>query len=466
VSVPEIDSGEYLAREIGFHLRHHFAPEALELWRGARVRFGRAVEILGDREAEILIPTDLDPAAGPPETWTVAFASTRLTLWNRAPQPEGFAAWPSTEKPLWYRDGTGRSLPAWDLHRNLVDLLSLGEEGRSRERDQHGRFLGRMSPRDRMGLLEVPAFNEAVAALVARIHALRRADEPLSLRLDGLVLPPGVVLSHDLDLFRGDDWITQGVRLYRFLRPLAGGARPALRSARAIVANARDPHHFYLDSIPAMVEAEQAVGARSSFYFLNGTGGRFGARNGDAEIARARGLVPAGWPLGIHYNYDTFLDPVRFAAQRRALERLLGAKVRGGRAHYLRIDAGASFGFFDTVGLDYDESLGYPDRVGYRAGVAGAYHPPRDGAARRVVEIPLVVMDGTLQSQYRGRVPSVFARLLDHIAGVGGSLSYLVHPGHFDNPENDLDPVGYRDLLAIAAERRARFLLPQDFLAP
>jgi len=455
----------YVRGELSFHVRNHFEPAAGPLLDGMRVAAGPGAEV-ERATADLIVPldgtlgTDLAP-------WRVPFRGTRLTLWNRRPAPAGWTSWPSAEAPLWHLRDDGAVMPAWDLFGNLRRLLALEEERTIPARDRHGRVAGAMSPRDAAGLLEVPAFNEAAAALLALRQAQTesRASGARTLApalLEGRALPiapAGVVLSHDLDILRGNDPITQAIRLYRCLRaPSAGGLR-------ALAFNARHPHARYRDAIARIVEIERAAGARSSFYFLNGRGGRFGARSGERDIPASRALIPDGWNVGMHYNYDTLLDAPRFRAQRAALERLLGHPTPGGRAHYLRFDPERSFAFFESESLAYDESLGYPERAGFRAGVAGAYHPPdpRTWQPLRLLEIPLALMDVALYRQYPDDIAGTVRRMFRHLRDVGGALSMVVHLEAVGRPELDEDTFGYAALLDLLRGEGARFVLPSDF---
>jgi hypothetical protein len=261
-------------------------------------------------------------------------------------------------------------------------------------------------------------------------------------------------LSHDVDLLRGDDLWTQAIRCYRLVEPLRRGRPPRLHNLRWLVANAVYPRTHYLESIGRLVEAERRRSFRSAFYFLNGSGGRFGARSGSGLLPEAVGSIPAGWTVGMHYNYDTLLDETRFAAQKSELERLTGRPITTGRAHYLRLHPVASYPFLARQGIRCDESGGYPDRVGFRYGIAGPFEP-YDPDSRSVVglrELPLVVMDGTLVDRFRGESVAEFRRLAGHVATLGGALGVLAHPGAFHNPE--LPEVGgvYEDLLDVVRE--------------
>lgn len=462
----------YVRSELSYHVRHHFSAEAVAWLERTRVVTGPRGTLERRLAADLLVPDD--STAGPtPQPWHVPFRDTRLTLWNGVPAPAGWISWPSAEAPLWHLRPDGAAMPAWDLFGNLRRLLTLEEERGIATRDRHGRVAGAMSPRDRSGLLEVPALNEAAAALVALHQAQAeahangaRALAPALLEGRALpLLPAGVILSHDLDILRGNDPITQAIRLYRWLAPLLRGRRPGARGLGALVANAREPHARYRDAITRFVEIERAAGARSSFYFLNGTGGRFGARSGDRDIPASRRLIPDGWNVGMHFNYDTLLDVRRFRSQRESLERLLGHATPGGRAHYLRFDPVHSFAFYEAQGLRYDETLGYPDRAGFRAGVAGAYHPadPRSWQRLQLVEIPLALMDVALPRQYPDDIHGTVRRLFRHLREVGGTLSMVVHLEAVGRPELDDDTFRYAELLDMLRGDGARFVLPGDF---
>jgi hypothetical protein len=463
--MPEPHRPAYLRDAIALHLRHHFRSSAATLWAAARVRFAPLGELVHDREADVLVPTDLESGLVPRETWSVPFGGTQLRLWNRVPPPPGWRTWPSAEAPLWHLAADGRAIPAWDLYGNLSRLLSLAEDLATGARDAHGRVPDAASPRVAAGLHDVPALNDAAAALVALLAARRRGATDPDPQVRDHVLPPAVVLSHDLDLLRGNDPITQSIRLWRMVRPLARGRAPQPRFARALVENARHPRRHYLEALDRVVALEREHGARSAMYFLNGSGGRHGARSGARDIPSARARVPEGWCVGMHYNYDTLLDPVRFESQRRQLEPLIGEPVRGGRAHYLRFEPRGSFAFLEAHGLLWDETLGFRDHPGYRAGVAGAYHPP-DAAGRpmRLLALPLAIMDVTVAALEPAARERLVLGMLAHLAEVGGTLTALFHLEEVGHPDLDGDERPYAALLAALRRAGARFRVPTDYL--
>jgi hypothetical protein len=110
----------------------------------------------------------------------------------------------------------------------------------------------------------------------------------------------------------------------------------------------------------------------------------------------------AGHEVGLHGSFATNTDADRFAAQRRRLAQLVGGDVSGVRQHYVRMRPGLTHAAMARAGFDYDASFGFPDRNGFRLGVADVV-PGWDarGHATGLDEVPLVWMDRAL-SKYHG----------------------------------------------------------------
>ena len=446
---------DFLWRQFALHTKLFFTSAAQGLIQGTEIVFLPLEACLALKKRAIAVPNDLPASLQPVDAYAVRFNDTHLTLWNRIPRPPraDWHALPDDNSPVWYQGPEGTLIPAWNLFGNLVNLLTLAEEEENTARDLHGRFLASMSPRCHAGLLEVPAFNEAVALLVAACHGLNTKGVP-SFGNGGLVEPPTLILSHDLDILRGNDFWTQGVRLYRVVRPLLDGKPLALVNLRWLWVNELYPLRYYFEEIASMVNIEKECGYNSSFYFLNGRGGRFGARYSLKIISDVLQHIPEGWEIGVHYNYDTFRRAERLRRQVQDLKRIVGREPVSGRAHYLRFDHRWSFDTIVQNGIAYDESLGYPDSIGYRCGVAGCFTPfnKNSKATYPVVEFPLAVMDVVLAKQYRNNQIETVQRMLLHLSQIGGCLTLNVHSGRVSNPEFP-ELVGVYEGILKAAKR-------------
>jgi O-antigen/teichoic acid export membrane protein len=457
-------AADYAFQEILFAARFIATEKGLRLLHNARIRLVPGESVRDARGPEIVLPADISTPLTPQEPRQVPFNGTFLTLFNPLLRPGSeWQALPNEAAPAWWRHPTGTLTPAWNMLGNVYDLLSFREDAEIAARDRHGRLPVAASARTSAGIGKVPVVNEALALLLDAIAAMERDVAP-TFRLDGLIEAPALVLSHDCDSLRGDDAITQAIRVYRTFQPCFRGRAPRLGLLGKIFANYRHPYRYYLDDLFEMLAVEHRFGYRSVMYVLNGTGGRFGARSGFGAVRKLLERVPAGWEIGIHYNYDTFHQAERFASQKAEIEAFVGEAVTAGRAHYLRFDPRKSPAFVAERGIRFDESIGWPSQNGYKAGIAGPFRPLNEAAGRRleVIELPLVFMDANLVEGEDGYLS--FKNLFGHLEKIGGVISVLFHPGTFANPERpDLEGL-YLKILEFANGARARNLLPSDII--
>lgn len=316
-------------------------------------------------------------------------------------------------------------------------------------RDPHGRFFAASS---RLDPLDPP------------LERLRRELGLPAPQYRGATF--AVALTHDVDV----PWRWTGIGMHGAAARLKGHvlARrpgPALHEARGL---ARVPLHKLRGSdpnwrFPEIVAEENAHGARSTFFVMAGHGHRAdGAAPESYDRLRPRlveTLVETGAEVGLHGSYLAAEDLDRLARERALLAQLDGPLV-GHRYHYLRVDPHRNLVPLVDVGFRYDTSLGFPDALGFRAGIAHPFRPwdlERNRPAD-LVEVPLAVMDATLaEERYEGlsaeaAKPRLLA-LLDWAAEHGGGFSILWHPERFDAPSSRGWDRLYFDVIDAVRER-------------
>lgn len=246
-----------------------------------------------------------------------------------------------------------------------------------------------------------------------------------------------IALTHDVDVpWR---WTRTGIRA------AAGRLRRGdWREASALAAvplhrmRGTDPNW----SFERIIGMERRAGVRSTFFVLVGHNH---PADGPApevyERLRPRvveAVVAGGMEVGLHGSYTAADDADRLADEKRELETLVGP-VKGHRYHYLRVDPHQNLQPLERQGFAYDSTLGYANRLGFRAGIAQPFRPwsfendrPLD-----LVEVPLAVMDVTLaEKRYMGLSARVawprIAHLLDWAAEHGAGFAVLWHTDRFD----------------------------------
>jgi hypothetical protein len=296
-------------------------------------------------------------------------------------------------------------------------------EERNGPRDEHGRFRAEWS-------------------------CLEPLDPPLErLRRKLGIEPPrfAVALTHDVDSpWR---WTRVGLRgAASRLKHSALHARvgPSVREATGL---ATAPWHKLRGTDPnwrfeQIVAEERRRGASGSTFFV--LAGHNDPHDGAAPETYAQlrprlvaTLRETGAEVGLHGSYLAADDERLLAEEKAKLDAL--APVEGHRYHYLRADPHRNLEPLARHGLRYDTTLGFPDAVGFRAGIAQPFRPWNfdSDAPLDLVEIPLAAMDATLaEERYLGlsakRAEPQLMHLLDWAAENGGSFAILWHPDRFD----------------------------------
>jgi hypothetical protein len=230
---------------------------------------------------------------------------------------------------------------------------------------------------------------------------------------------------------------------------------------------AEDDPYWQFEEI---MELEDDLGVRSSFYFLNEK--RLFRDKPVSEWARPRGwrlyagrydtmapkvadvmrrLYDGGWEVGLHGSYDSYADRSQLASEKDRLETALGADVVGGRQHYLNLNRPETWRHHQRIGLNYDSSLGSTTDVGFGYGYDVVR--PFDG---EFVVFPLTAMEvALLRDRSVAEAWEECERLLDEAMANGAIMTVLWHQRYFNEAEFPGYRELYRRLVEAATERGA-----------
>ena len=321
-----------------------------------------------------------------------------------------------------------------DIFGSVFFLLSRYEEVVTRTRDKHGRFPASASVTS--AFLERPLADEYVELLWAAIAHLwpdiRRRESAFRLWL-----------THDVD----EPWATVGRPLRTVAHAVAGDLLKrhdpglAARRTRSLVRARSGPvDDDPFDTFDFLMTISERHGLSSAFFFMSGApGGMDGTyRLSDKPIrSLLRSVHERGHEVGLHATYDSYRSETKIraeiAALRDACHDIGFDQPRWGiRQHYLRIDTTETWASQESAGLDYDTSLGYADRPGFRAGTCREF-PVFDLLRRQRIELrerPLLVMDSTLFSYMDLDVDAAAAhskQIVDRCRRYGGEAVILYH---------------------------------------
>jgi hypothetical protein len=316
-------------------------------------------------------------------------------------------------------------------------MLTRYEEVAVGARDAYGRFPASASVADREGFVGVAIVDAYVELLWSALRRLwpRLERRPRSFRL---------ALTHDVD----DPLASLGRTPPRLARQLAADALvrrdPALAARRVRSWAALRRRDYRLDpynTFDFLMDVCERHGIAGAFYFLATE--EASSRDGPYTLEHpwVRSLIATihrrGHEIGYHAGFDTYRDVERTGEEFRRLRTAAGEigvdqSQWGGRQHYLRWENPSTWENWDRAGLDYDSTVGFADRIGFRLGTCHefpAFHLP-ERRALRLRERPLLVMDRTL-FDYMGLSPQEAEDAVLEVARecrrANGTLTLLWH---------------------------------------
>jgi peptidoglycan/xylan/chitin deacetylase (PgdA/CDA1 family) len=309
---------------------------------------------------------------------------------------------PGSPTELFRKTSTGIKFAA-DILGSVFYVLTRYEEVARPFRDEHGRYPSYASLAAIDGFLERPIADEYVEALWVAMHEIwpTLVRSPSSFRLR---------LTHDVDHL----WAAVGRRSGTVAHAVAGD----LLRRRDPVLAARRSRAFFgglggwvlddpFDTFDLLMATSERYGLRSTFYFMAGSND--GAFEGSCRLSDPRVLPllreihERGHDVGLHASYATFRSAALLRSEfdvLRAVCRAAGFEQEtwGVRQHYLRFENPQTWQHQEAAGFEHDSTLGFADRIGFRAGT-GREYPLFDLLERRTMRLrerPLIVMDATL----------------------------------------------------------------------
>lgn len=272
-----------------------------------------------------------------------------------------------------------------------------------------------------------------------------------------MALPPpfadktfAVVLSHDVDFVANGLGSTLEQAARTFARHLVRQRDPqaaALGISRLLKRLARGQDVFC--PLAEIVAREESRGVTSSFQVAVERRHPSDV-NYDITDHRVREWLEVvtthNFDLCLHGSFLSTNSADSYVAE---VERLAAQLARplGSRQHFLSFDFAVLFSAQERAGIEYDMSLGFPDRIGPRAGFSHPFFPYclEEDRPYDVLQIGLFLMDVTLRSYMGLRAAEARARVDAALADLRhkrGCASVVWHPIVFGGAR---DP-GYDDL--------------------
>ncbi len=346
-----------------------------------------------------------------------------------------------------------------DIFGSAFFMLSRYEEFVKTDRDNHSRFPATASIAHKEGFLDRPIINEYLEILCCCLSEVWPKTSYKKRNRNNFI-------TCDVD------WPFEPA-LYSFVHCLKKIARSLIKEKNFKKALDTGVTFFakrlgltvednYRNAISWMMDVNEKAGNQIAFYFItHNTSSLDTLDDKDFDTLRMRSLLneisSRGHEIGIHPGYETFrnlktLEKTVVNLKTILKEENIGQKVIGGRQHFLRWDVKHTPYIWDKMGIDYDTSLSFADKPGFRCGVCYEFSMYDLENRRKLLlkQKPLIVMEcSIIASRYEGMGYSEdslkrFMYFKEVTRKFNGTFTLLWHNSHF---ENEQDKYFYESLI-------------------
>lgn len=333
-----------------------------------------------------------------------------------------------------------------DVFGSAFFMLSRYEELVIADRDDHDRFPAWASVAYKAHFLERPIIDEYVEILWYFLYSLwpgleRQVREPKNFITCDVDWPFDPSLYSLRAMFK--KVAVQIVREKKFYSAIKTGIS-FIRGKLGL--SIRDG---YRDSISMIMDMNEQVGNRVAFYFItHNTSYLDSTENFDSQEIRSlfQEIFTRGHEIGLHPGYETYDNAENFTKTVDELRRILKEErieqnQLGGRQHFLRWDSSKTPHLWEANGLDYDSTLSFADKLGFRCGTSHEFtmYDLVNRCAFNLKQRPLIVMECTvIATRYEGlgysdKTLDRFNDFKTKTQMYTGDFTLLWHNSHFEN---------------------------------
>lgn len=344
-----------------------------------------------------------------------------------------------------------------DMIASSFYFLSGWQEITDKRRDSAGRFLYDYSIQKELDIAHLPVVNIYFDILKTAL------EERLNINLVSKFEKPVICISHDID-----EW----AKLWR------QKAKKAMKSGDLLslintLWNRITKNHLPESFLP-LFDLQQKFNFRSSFYILTETKKSGNYNNGDYDIID-KSIVNfinktqnAGNEIGLHGSFFVHQNKNKL---KNELD-LLPTKPIGYRSHFLVFEMDETPYQLENAGFRYDTTLGFPNQIGWRNSCSYPFYlfDHQNQRTSEILEIPLVIMDGTLffEKYLRLDAASALKKCLEFVQIVekhGGIMNLLWHNNAFIPYLNPGWAIVLENVLIEAKKKGIQMLKGEDVLS-
>lgn len=222
-----------------------------------------------------------------------------------------------------------------------------------------------------------------------------------------------------------------------------------------------------------ILEIEKEYNIKSTFFFMSRKAKKGNYRNADYTVTRKKfkkvfqDIESSNSEIGIHGSFGTCNSEKLYNEDLIKLDH----KVIGNRFHFLEFDIEKSIPVLQKSNIRFDSTMGFAEHPGFRNGFCHPFYlyNIEEDLSSKVLEIPLIVMDGTLQNKSylnlrKDEALEFIVPIIQEVKKFNGVFTLLWHNTHF----SDYKFAGWREVFIeickICISNGTQFINGRDIL--
>lgn len=324
-----------------------------------------------------------------------------------------------------------------DILASIFFMLTRWEEYTNKIRDKHNRFPAQESLAYKNGFLGRPIVNEYIEMLWSMFLKLGIQEKRKERKFE-------MFLTHDVDDIQKYKNTLSGYKeicgdFIKRLNPSLGFKN--IKAKFLIRAGLKkDPY----DTFDYLMDVSEKAGLKSNFLLMGKGASKYDNSYNLGENFLKRivfNIKERGHSIGLHATYNAYNDKEQFMKEKSDVENLCDMEIKTGRQHYLRFEAPVTWQVWEDNGMEWDSTLSYADKEGFRCGTCYEYSVFNFLTREKLnlKEKPLIVMDGSFISYQPEITPeemvSKIQMLVDKCRKYNGTFVFLWHNSSFNTDQ-------------------------------